>query len=53
MKIAQTIRKKDSEYDTEVKRLKNLEAKGITEVKVLSHERWRKLGSLIYGVIVR
>ncbi len=45
IKTARTIPK--------VKRLENLEVQEVTEVKVLPHERRRKLGSLIQGVVVR
>jgi hypothetical protein len=47
------MRDKDGGDDTEVKRPQSLEKQGVTEVEVLPHERWHKLGSLIQGVVVR
>jgi len=43
----------DNGDDTEVKRPKSQEVQEVTEVKVLPHERWRKLGNLIQGIVVR
>jgi len=48
-----SLHDKDNEDDTEVRRLESLEVQGVSEVEVLPHERWRKLGSLIQGIVVR
>lgn len=52
-KASQVLSVKDVGDDTSVKRSESLETWKFSKVKVLPHEHWCKLGSLIQGDIVR